>query len=70
MVLDLEGKVVAAGSSKAPVRLRIIRELEEATEAMLALQVTKAAELQNQERCFEGKRTQLKTISSQPSRCW
>ena len=56
MVLDLEGKVVAAGSpaeSKAPVQTADNQELEEAMEAMLALGY-KAAELKKIKKFFEG----------------
>ncbi|MBZ2153009.1 Holliday junction branch migration protein RuvA [Streptococcus cristatus] len=56
MVLDLEGKVVAAGSlaeSKAPVQTADNQELEEAMEAMLALGY-KAAELNKIKKFFEG----------------
>ena len=56
MVLDLEGKVVVAGSpaeSKAPVQTVDNQELEEAMEAMLALGY-KAAELKKIKKFFEG----------------
>ena len=56
MVLDLEGKVVAAdglAESKAPVRTVDNQELEEAMEAMLALGY-KAAELKKIKKFFEG----------------
>ena len=56
MVLDLEGKVVAAGGlaeSKAPVQTVDNQELEEAMEAMLALGY-KAAELKKIKKFFEG----------------
>ena len=56
MVLDLEGKVVVAGSpaeSKAPNQTVDNQELEEAMEAMLALGY-KAAELKKIKKFFEG----------------
>ena len=56
MVLDLEGKVVAADGpveSKAPVQTADNQELEEAMEAMLALGY-KAAELKKIKKFFEG----------------
>ena len=56
MVLDLEGKVVAAGGpaeSKAPVQTVDNQELEEAMEAMLALGY-KATELKKIKKFFEG----------------
>ena len=56
MVLDLEGKVVAAdgpSESKAPVQTADNQELEEAMEAMLALGY-KAAELKKIKKFFEG----------------
>lgn len=56
MVLDLEGKVVAAdgpAESKAPVQTADNQELEEAMEAMLALGY-KAAELKKIKKFFEG----------------
>ena len=56
MVLDLEGKVVAAGGpseSKVPVQTVDNQELEEAMEAMLALGY-KAAELKKIKKFFEG----------------
>ena len=56
MVLDLEGKVVVAGSpaeSKAPVQTVDNQELEEAMEAMLALGY-KATELKKIKKFFEG----------------
>ena len=56
MVLDLEGKVVAAdgpSESKAPVQTMDNQELEEAMEAMLALGY-KAAELKKIKKFFEG----------------
>lgn len=56
MVLDLEGKVVAAdgpAESKAPVQTVDNQELEEAMEAMLALGY-KAAELKKIKKFFEG----------------
>ena len=56
MVLDLEGKVVAAdgpSESKAPVQTVDNQELEEAMEAMLALGY-KAAELKKIKKFFEG----------------
>ena len=56
MVLDLEGKVVAAdgpSESKAPIQTVDNQELEEAMEAMLALGY-KAAELKKIKKFFEG----------------
>ena len=56
MVLDLEGKVVAAdgpAESKAPVQTADNQELEEAMEARLALGY-KAAELKKIKKFFEG----------------
>ena len=56
MVLDLEGKVVAAdglAESKAPVQTVDNQELEEAMEAMLALGY-KATELKKIKKFFEG----------------
>ena len=56
MVLDLEGKVVAAdgpSESKAPVQTMDNQELEEAMEAMLALGY-KATELKKIKKFFEG----------------
>ena len=56
MVLDLEGKVVAAdgpSESKAPIQTVDNQELEEAMEAMLALGY-RAAELKKIKKFFEG----------------